>query len=1052
VAGTLAVRWPALDRKIWNLDEGSTITMAQQVLDGQVLFRDAVDNRTPLVPYLKALVLAVAGYWNADAIHIALALMIGFTAFLLWQTCRRLGHEDVGVFAALALFGLSTGLIPSIDAMAAHTGWFLIFFSALGFWCFAHALNRLSRVGALASGACFGLAMLAKQPGLLDFGVSVVIVLLLALGRERVAAWRLLPFMLAGFAVPLAVTLGYFAAHGALADLQFYAWTYNTKYYVPEVPLPERLAAVQVPLRLLAERMPAALVLGTATAGGLLWLVFVRERREPARAVLAWLTLGWAASGLLSTMLSGRDFAHYSIQVLPGVCLACGWGLAWCWAQARAAGNRGRRLVLQVLVLLAVASFIVPGAWSTATTEAKDDGTADIGAIVRQHSRSDERIFIWGYLPELHVFAQRLPSTRFFYTNWVTGLIPWTNVDWLKDTRYAVIPGTPEQLRQDYERRPPAVVVDTGTHRGYLKYPIREQAWLWEKVRREFAEVEPDRGRAWGCRVYRRIADAPYGAPFPAHVPVSAALSLELPASSPSEDTPITVRYPADTRAVELYKDGELYRRFEILSPLAGAVVFGALDIDLPLGERRFQALATGAGTIASRSATLQVTPPAPDPSGPPLEFNARTYTPIVATNLHGPMRRFPSGEFWDAQAPTRITYERPRGLHGLEFDYQMHDSLAREPGRWKTDGVDVVVRFENARGEVRELLRRHVDATRHTTDHGLQREQVLLPLDEPGRVTILFSPGPESDVASDWVWLKSVRGIGAPVALFYRGLHSSAMRVATPHGMSQMQDGPLEVTMVHAPSEIEFDLQPGMHRLKGTYGLLPSAWNGPRGSAGATFEIWHLPPQGAGRRLFQVRLNPVHIPADRGPRAFDVELPKPAEGIIRLVTLPTHPQDNSFNHTYWASLTAEEFQASIATPRLPLPHEQITAPNGYNELTQDGQIVTYAHAPSEIVFPRPAALRRLTGSCGLLASAYSEKEATEGARFSIEGEYPDGRRAELWSRELDPQTRAADRGFIPFSVVVPDGAVRLIFRADARPGHGFNRAWTFWHDLNLAP
>lgn len=69
VAGTLAVRWPVLDRKIWNLDERSTITMAQQILDGQVLFRDAADNRTPLVPYVKALVLAVAGDWNARAIH-----------------------------------------------------------------------------------------------------------------------------------------------------------------------------------------------------------------------------------------------------------------------------------------------------------------------------------------------------------------------------------------------------------------------------------------------------------------------------------------------------------------------------------------------------------------------------------------------------------------------------------------------------------------------------------------------------------------------------------------------------------------------------------------------------------------------------------------------------------------------------------------------------------------------------------------------------------------------------------------------------------------------
>ncbi|HEX2860541.1 MAG TPA: glycosyltransferase family 39 protein, partial [Lacunisphaera sp.] len=216
VVGTLAVRWPALDRQIWNLDEGSTITMAQQVLDGDVLFRDAADNRTPLVPYVKALVLAIAGDWNTRAIHTALALMLGFTAVLLWLTCRRLGHESVGVFSALAFLGLSTGLIPPVDSLCAHTGWFLIFFSATGFWFFSAAVTRLSRRAACASGVSFGLAMLAKQPGLLDFGVTVVIVVILASRRHHRHIWRLLPWMLGGFLVPLAITVAYFHAHHAL--------------------------------------------------------------------------------------------------------------------------------------------------------------------------------------------------------------------------------------------------------------------------------------------------------------------------------------------------------------------------------------------------------------------------------------------------------------------------------------------------------------------------------------------------------------------------------------------------------------------------------------------------------------------------------------------------------------------------------------------------------------------------------------------------------------------------------------------------------------------
>ncbi|MEJ1971491.1 MAG: hypothetical protein WDM96_02950 [Lacunisphaera sp.] len=32
------------------------------------------------------------------------------------------------------------------------------------------------------------------------------------------------------------------------------------------------------------------------------------------------------------------------------------------------------------------------------------------------------------------------------------------------------------------------MLLDTGGLRGYLKYPLREQAWLWHKVTHEFAE------------------------------------------------------------------------------------------------------------------------------------------------------------------------------------------------------------------------------------------------------------------------------------------------------------------------------------------------------------------------------------------------------------------------------------------------------------------------------------------------------------------------------------------------------------------------------------
>jgi len=90
----IALRWPGLEKQVWNLDEGSTFTMAQIVRDGGVLYRDAADNRTPLVPYAKALILTFTGDWNIRSMHLALAAMLGLTAVWIWRIGP--GSEHIG--------------------------------------------------------------------------------------------------------------------------------------------------------------------------------------------------------------------------------------------------------------------------------------------------------------------------------------------------------------------------------------------------------------------------------------------------------------------------------------------------------------------------------------------------------------------------------------------------------------------------------------------------------------------------------------------------------------------------------------------------------------------------------------------------------------------------------------------------------------------------------------------------------------------------------------------------------------------------------------------
>ena len=62
------LRWPSFGGFVWNLDEGIHATIARTILDGGVMYRDAIDQRTPLSYYLVAGIFAFSGVNNLWAV------------------------------------------------------------------------------------------------------------------------------------------------------------------------------------------------------------------------------------------------------------------------------------------------------------------------------------------------------------------------------------------------------------------------------------------------------------------------------------------------------------------------------------------------------------------------------------------------------------------------------------------------------------------------------------------------------------------------------------------------------------------------------------------------------------------------------------------------------------------------------------------------------------------------------------------------------------------------------------------------------------------------
>ncbi len=1054
LAGTGLLRWPGLEQKFWNVDEAVTFTMARQILAGDLPYRDAVDQRTPLAPYAQAAVFAVAGGGDLRAQHIALALMIGLTAVLLWRLAARLGHGPAGAAGAL-WFTVLAFMVPSVrDTMAAHTAWYLIFCSTAGFWALARAWTGGGARWAVVSGAAFGLSFLAKQPGVLDFGVALV---LMGLGlwlepARRLQLLRQSGALVAGFALPTGLTAAYFAAQGAWADLVYYTWTYNHTLYVPEVPRLERWQTIRVPFALMWEYHPLATALGGLAALVLLGRVLARAGRRPREMDLTgWLILGWCAAGLVATTLSGRGFTHYSIQLIPGLSLACGRITIWIWAagQKWAGPSRARRLLVAVGALHLVAWLLWPV--TVRRTALAGYGREDdtVVQLVRRHTGPEERIFVWGYDPELYALGGRQPATRFLYCTFLTGLIPWTNLDPLQDTAYAIVPGAWDQFGADWKKHPPALVADSRTLHGFLKHPMENQPGLWPLIERDYARIETDPADRHGFRLYRRVTAFPPGS-APAESSPGPAVQIQPAGAAPGQTARVAVQAPAGTQALELYLDGAPYRRLPWSGEATVQAEFFITGADRPGPAQRVQVVAVmAAGRLASAEKILG---PAPVrvPGGPPLRFQGRDIAALESSTITGgpilPKKEEP--DHWDAHAPSRLVYPRLPGMNSLAFAYGLEEAALGHAPPDNTDGVEVVVETEDESGRRTRVYRRYLNRDDARRTRGRSVEYTRLPPGGGGKIILLMTPGPQANALLDWSYWLWLRADAAPLVLEAGGLVRDPWRIAAPTALRQAEFNGHFITVTAAPATIDFATTPDLGELAGGFGLLDSAWTGPEKSGPVDFRLELIRPDGPVATLLERRLDPARAPGDRGFQPFKLNLPQPLAGVLRF---STRTQGNPARaHAFWGGLSATTIDLALHTADGDIPAGARSRSDfGFGNAIEDGRPCLFAHASSELFYPWREDLARLTGEFGLMRGAYAGSETTPGVQFIVEVEDHSGARRELFRRHLAPAAATTDRGAQPMAVEIPPvPGGWIIVRTAAAPSGHLNNAWSYWRGL----
>ena len=766
------LRWPSFDRPAWNLDEGIHATIARSILDGGVMYRDAIDQRTPLTYYLVAGCFWLCGENNMWAVHALLAGMITATALGIFLIGRRWRGPATGGWAALIFCACTTNLFYIGDSYSLSTEWFVIFFTTWSTWWLWRTWAQNSLGLAALGGAGFAAAFLSKQPGLLDFGAPLATVIYaLATGQLRGAETsRRLIGLCAGFTGFTALVFSYFWAHGALDDLYFYAWSYNLTYYGPETTAGDRLTAA-VELIVIIWRQYPVICAALLITGPMLLRQLVQKQptaEERQRNVVIFYLLIWALLAGSGASSAGRIYGHYYLQCLPALSLLVGWLLAD--SQACCFGRAGRiKKSVTGLVLAAAAWTVVAGPlrgpWpSTLGLES----SIEPANYVRAHSQPDDKIFIWGYNPDFYLYADRRPASRYIYCSFLTGMIPWTNTAPDRDTRYAIVPGTLEILLQDLTANRPEFFIDSslGDGRLFRKYPLAKFPPLAAFVSTHYVEVESWRFRPHGFRMLV-LKDAAHRGLRPLAGGAPTGQLADPIVVGPLTTEPVPVEFEVRGE----HSTGRL-QRLELLidEKIAETYTFDAVSAMTVTFTAHFEKIGRGRHTIAARATTttgeIRTGPTwvvSCSPESLPAEQRA-AFALTVATAGLPPEKIISSfgasaqqegdAMIYFAHAPSMLSYAVPPKAVRLSGRFGFRAGAYANANSGHTDGAEFSITLINPHGQRTELLRRLLKPWAVAEDRGEQPFSLVLPRHAAGGTLELnITSGPANNSASDWTY-----------------------------------------------------------------------------------------------------------------------------------------------------------------------------------------------------------------------------------------------------------------------------------------------------------
>ena len=775
------LRGPILEIPVWNVDETIHATVAEVLLDGGTLYQDAIDQRTPLTYFATAAVFALTDS-SITALRILVLLMIFGVALALGRVAYRINGPFTSFGAALIFVAFSSFLLLPEDTFAAHTAWFVVFFTTAAAWCFLAGPERIPSIKrCFAAGGLLGLAVMSKQSALLDIAPPLGALIAIVVDRELDwgAALRRAAAIIAGVLVSAVIVSAPVLLSGAGADYLYYTWTYNIEIYGAEFSFPEKLWSGLHLFEQVMLKYPVLFVTGIIS---LLWLLarclqfnptgVAKTRRFGEVYLLIWLVTSTGAA-----MAGGRGFDHYFFPVLAPLAWACAMGPS-VWfrriSEPNAVSRAGRAFIWIIGLAVSYSVFITP-------TKARripllgPDSALRVSAWMKAQSTETDRIFVWGFNPDIYRYTDRLPASRFIYCTFQTGMIPLTNVDPARSTEYAVVDDSLETLLTDLKQNRPKFFVDSsaGPHRFFGKYPLRKFPQLDEWLHDNYVELEAQRWGLQGFRLYIRAHETindrgEYSLDDPRGQLLLFGTDRLAPGLNRIGVGMLNTTSNSLTR-LGLSLNGKIVTATSFL-PLENTSIGVSLDLPPDTKDAILRPLVQfdGEGWLEGPDLKLPVVSAVTTP-----EQKVEIAIPVIEENVEALGIRALFGaradetdgrRVFSLHAPAVLSYSTPAGIEKVTGRFGLPPGAYAPDNPAPSDGAEFIIRHVTQQGESTELFRRLIQPLRNSVDAGEHAFAVDLPLTAEGDALELeITAGPAGVASSDWTYWADLKLQSSP-------------------------------------------------------------------------------------------------------------------------------------------------------------------------------------------------------------------------------------------------------------------------------------------------